>query len=163
MIAKDRVTQLIEQLRLQPHPEGGHYREIVRTPAAVQPDDGRGSRTALTSIYFLLAAGERSRWHRLRSDEVWHFIEGEPLELFRFTDPKGSVERVVLGPVAEGTQPVATVPAGAWQAARSTGAYTLVSCDVAPGFEFADFQLLDAESPEAIELVRRYPDLAQLI
>ena len=69
----------------------------------------------------------------------------------------------LLGPVAEGTQPVAVVPSGAWQAARSMGAYSLVSCDVAPGFEFEDFQLLDAKSPEAKELLRTYPDLAQLI
>ena len=76
-----RAAELIAQLSLQPHPEGGYYREVFRSAGVVTPADGRGARAALTTIYFLLPAGAASRWHRVTSDEVWHFYEGDPIEL----------------------------------------------------------------------------------
>jgi len=143
-------------LQLQPHPEGGHYAEVHRSGSRVQPDDERGLRPALTTIYFLLTAGEVSRWHRVRSDEAWHYSEGDPLELFTMDEKGGDVVRHLLGPVAQETQPVHVVPANRWQAARTTGGYTLVGCSVGPGFEFDDFSLLrgDPQSVAPEELKR---------
>jgi predicted cupin superfamily sugar epimerase len=158
----NRVADLIRTLQLAPHPEGGHYREIWRSPEVVTPADARGTRAALTSIYFLLPAGARSRWHRVRSDEIWHHYEGAPLELLLVTPDEFHLERRRLGPlgVDQAQAPVACVPAGFWQAARSLGDYTLVGCTVAPGFEFSDFELL-ADRPEAEEaLLRALPEAA---
>lgn len=157
-----RATELLHALDLRPHPEGGHYREVYRSHLRVRPDRAPADRDALTTIYFLLAAGEQSRWHRVESDEAWHFYEGDPLELF-WLDPAGTrCHRALLGPVGGGAEPVHVVPAGCWQAARPTGAFTLVGCTVGPGFEFEDFALLDAH-PETAERIRRdFPELAGL-
>jgi uncharacterized protein len=159
----DRAADLIERLGLTPHPEGGYFREVYRSAAWVQPLDGRADRLALTTIYFLLVAGQVSRWHRVASDEVWHYYEGGPLELLVADAGFHDVSRRLLGPVAETTQPVQVVVAGEWQAARLSGSYTLVGCTVGPGFEFADFQLLDPDSDLAAGLKRRHPDLAVFI
>lgn len=141
-----RAAELTTLLGLRPHPEGGRYAEIFRSMRTVQPSDGRPARAALTAIYFLLEAGEQSRWHKVLSDEAWHWIEGDPLQLWIWEPGASVATRLELGPpTAEGRRPVAVVPAGAWQAARSAGSYTLVACDVGPGFDFADFTL--AESP----------------
>jgi predicted cupin superfamily sugar epimerase len=137
-----RAQHLIDSLGLQPHPEGGHFRESYRSTLMVQPQDGRPTRPALTTIYFLLAEGEVSRWHRVASDEAWHFYEGDPLELFTLDPQTPQVNRHLLGAVAKDSRPVHVVPAGVWQAARTTGAHTLVGCTVGPGFDFADFQML---------------------
>jgi uncharacterized protein len=137
----DRASTLVSALRLSLHPEGGFYGELYRSSTQVEPADGRGSRPALTTIYFLLPAGAVSCWHRVQSDEVWHFYEGSPLDLWMAPPDLGVVTLNRLGPLSEGQQPVLTVPAGWWQAARSTGAYTLVGCTVAPGFDFQDFAL----------------------
>jgi predicted cupin superfamily sugar epimerase len=144
-----RASQLIELLRMVPHPEGGHYCEIYRSVSRVRPVDERPERSAVTTIYFLLTEGETSRWHRVKSDEVWHFYEGDVLELSTAdahahpSQPFKSPQRHRLGPVGENIRPAVVVPAGVWQSARTTGAYTLVGCTVAPGFDFADFQILD--------------------
>ena len=125
---------LIELLGLAPHPEGGWYRENWRDVAA---DGGRGAGTA---IYFLLAAGERSHWHRVDAAEVWHHYAGAPLELAVAHGNDHDV--TVLGPdVAAGETPQAVVEPRAWQAARSTGDWTLVGCTVAPAFDFDGFEL----------------------
>ena len=158
-----RATALITSLSLDPHPEGGHYREIYRSGSAVQPADGRPQRAALTTIYFLLNAGEISRWHRVASEEAWHYYEGDALELFVIDANVRSVERIVLGPVAAGVAPVHVVPANCWQAARPLGAYTLVGCTVGPGFDFADFEMLEARSAERDLIAQRHPHLATLI
>jgi len=155
-----RAAELIHTLALLPHPEGGHFAEVFKSPHRVCRAEGDDSRSALTSIYFLLAEGERSRWHRVSADEVWHYYEGDPLELV--WEEAGEVRRVQVGPVAMGREPVAVVPAGSWQAARGRGAYTLVGCTVAPGFEFADFVLLGDVPDEAARLRALYPDLADL-
>lgn len=142
----DRPSELIRILGLQPHPEGGWYAEAHRSPAPA------GGRSPVTSIYFLLTSGQKSRWHRIDADEVWHFYEGAPLELLWSTDLRRCT-RVHLGPVEGDHRPVAVVPPGSWQAARSAGAYTLVGCTVAPGFEFARFRLLadDAAGRDLLE------------
>jgi predicted cupin superfamily sugar epimerase len=128
------ADRLIAQLGLEPHPEGGWYRETWRHAA---PDGGRGAGTA---IYFLLRAGETSAWHRVDAAEVWHYYAGAPLELDVVED--GRPRRECLGPdVAADQRPQRVVPAGAWQRARSLGDFTLVGCTVSPAFEFAGFEL----------------------
>lgn len=120
---------LIAALSLVPHPEGGWYRETWAGPDL-------GGRASGTAILFLLAAGERSHWHRVDADEVWLFHAGAPLRL------RIGAAAVTLGPdVLAGQRPQAVVPAGVWQAAATTGDYTLVSCTVSPGFRFEGFEL----------------------
>lgn len=140
-----RADELIRALDLGPHPEGGWYAEVFRSGETVTPADGRGVRSALTTIYFLLTAGQVSRLHRVLSDEVWHFYEGDPLELVVAPGDLSRRARVTLGPVAAGVAPVHTVAAGDWQGARPLGSYTLVGCTVGPGFDFADFEMLEAD------------------
>ena len=163
MTMDSRAAQLIARLGLTPHPEGGHFGEVYRSSSRVQPEDSRPARTALTTIYFLLAAGEVSRWHRVASDEVWHYYEGEPLELLSADAGFGTITRRVLGPVNGAARPVHVVPADQWQAARTTGAYTLVGCTVGPGFDFEDFEIIDAQSAEADALRRDHPDLMMFV
>ena len=144
------VDALIDRYQLQPHPECGWYRELHRSPLAVQRADGEG-RSALTLILFLLPGGAVSRWHRVAAaDESWHVIGGEPLELLQLPPEGGTPECCRLGFALEDPSllPVTVVPAGCWQAARSLGAWSLVSCCVGPGFSFVDFSLL-AECPGA--------------
>ena len=126
--------EIITTLGMQRHPEGGWYAETFR--------DGDGSdRGASTAIYYLLQAGEKSHWHRVRdAAEVWHYYAGDPL-LLKISDGK-TVEEIRLGmDLASGERPQAVVPADVWQAAEPLGAYTLVGCTVAPGFEFASFEM----------------------
>src|SRR5437016_1321044 len=118
-----RADDLIRDLNLRPHPEGGAYAEVFRSDARVQASDRRGERRALTTIYFLLRHGERSRLHRVASDEVWHFYEGDPLELTVVDPSFSTTQRIRLGAVASDARPVFVVPAGAWQSARPAGAY----------------------------------------
>lgn len=137
-----RAQQLIAELRLTQHPEGGFYREVHRSALNVQPHDSRTMRSALTTIYYLLPGDAHSRWHCVRSDEVWHLYEGGPLEL-RIADPQLTrTETVVLDRASATRGPIGIVPAGHWQAARPLGDYALVGCTVGPGFEFADFVFL---------------------
>ncbi len=142
-----RASELISLLKLEPHPEGGHFVETFRSSVGVTPSDLRGPRTALTVIYFLLLQGGMSRWHRVVSDEAWHWYDGYPLELFIAPPDTGIVQSLVLGPLSRAAAPQHIVRAGHWQAARVSGAYALVGCSVGPGFEFSDFTLL-ASLPE---------------
>jgi predicted cupin superfamily sugar epimerase len=153
-MASDRPRELIAQLGLTPHPEGGHFAETFRSTLSVAPEDGRTGRTALTAIYFLLDQAESSRWHRVTSDETWHWYEGEPLELLTFPPGGGEITVTVLGPLTAASTPMHVVRAGWWQAARPRGAYALVGCTVGPGFDFADFTML-ADLP-----VERRPPIA---
>jgi uncharacterized protein len=158
-----RAKELIETLRLEPHPEGGHYAQIFRSASTVAPADGRGPRAGLTTIYFLLTEGETSRWHRVRSDEVWHFYEGAPLELLHLSADLASFATFRLGPLTDSQAPTHTIPADDWQAARSTGPYTLVGCTVGPGFEFGDFTLLADEPATVARLRAAWPLVAPLL
>ncbi len=162
MTGASRCRSLIDRLELQPHPEGGQFCEVFRSTAEVAPSDGRGTRCGLTAIYFMLQAGERSRWHRVSSDEAWHFLEGDPLELHWLDDGGGHV-RQLLGPVGPDCQPIAVVPAGCWQAARSTGAYSLAGCSVGPGFEFQDFTMLRDDPEATVSVLQGRPELLELI
>jgi predicted cupin superfamily sugar epimerase len=127
--------QIIAHLNLTPHPEGGHYRQTwVDTDA-----DGRPSGTC---IYFLLKEGERSHWHRGDATEIWLFHAGAPLVLSRAEGDQGPASEHMLGPdLTAGHAPQIIVPKDHWQAARTTGAFTLVSCTVSPGFQFEGFTL----------------------
>jgi len=148
--AHPRAIELIETLELEPHPEGGFYRELFRSEGLVAPADNRGHRSALTTIYFLLTDDTYSRWHRVRSDEVWHLYEGGPLEVMELDADCRTLSTHTLSAVdALGARPVHTVPAGTWQAARSLGRYTLAGCTVGPGFDFADFELLAEQTGNA--------------
>ncbi len=132
-VTADEVIRLLD---LKPHPEGGHFRETFRDTRQVD-----GERAASTAIYFLLARGERSHWHRVDAVEVWHWHAGAPLEL-EIAQNEGRIERVTLGnDLASGERPQAVVPAHVWQAAQTLGDWTLVGCTVAPGFDFSGFEL----------------------
>jgi predicted cupin superfamily sugar epimerase len=129
------ATAIIQLLDLKPHPEGGHYRQTFKDSRTLD-----GGRAASTAIYFLLARGERSHWHCVDAVEIWHWHAGAPLALEVATTERR--ERIMLGnDLAAGERPQGIVPAHAWQAARSLGDWTLVGCTVAPGFEFATFEL----------------------
>lgn len=163
VIVNPRVNDLIRQLALLPHPEGGRFAEFYRSPLQVLPPDARGSRAAVTTIYFMLLAGEKARWHVVKSDELWHFYEGDPLELYTI-DPESWVPGCVrLGPPATDSSPIRIVPAGCWQAARTTGEFTLAGCIVAPGFAYEDHRIFEDGSQEATEIRRRYPHLTDFL
>jgi predicted cupin superfamily sugar epimerase len=131
------AADIIRLLDLKPHPEGGHFRETFRDARTIE-----GGRAASTAIYFLLARGERSHWHRIDAVEVWHWYAGAPLILETSPNERAPVERVTLGPnLAAGERPQAIVPSHAWQAAQSLGDWTLIGCTVAPGFDFHGFEL----------------------
>jgi predicted cupin superfamily sugar epimerase len=157
----DRPAALISILGLAPHPEGGYYGEVYRSGVVVNPADARGARSAITTIYFLLPADAVSRWHRVSSDEIWHFYEGAPLDLWMMSPMDGTVVHQQLGPLDGARRPVSTVPAGHWQAARSTGSYTLVGCSVGPGFDFRDFTLADEQTAGALRV--QHPTLVTLL
>ena len=136
MTALLTAQEVIRLLDLKPHPEGGHFRETFRDARAVE--DGRAASTA---IYFLLARGERSHWHRIDATEVWHWYAGAALEL-ETAHRDGRRETVRLGSdLSSGERPQAIVLAQAWQTAKSLGDWTLCGCTVAPGFEFTRFEL----------------------
>jgi predicted cupin superfamily sugar epimerase len=146
------ATRCIEALELEPHPEGGYYREIYRSPQQVTADDH--VRAASTSIYFLLPEGEFSAWHVVQSDEQWHHYTGETgatLELHLLQNAGHQI--LTLGSEIFADQlPQAMVPAGVVQAARPVGGWVLMGCTVAPGFDFADFAL-----NSAADLYRDFP------
>lgn len=130
------AQDIIDTLGLTPHPEGGHYRETW-----VAQNDGRPTGTC---IYFLLAAGETSHWHRVDATEIWLYHSGAPLVLSLSETEAGPAQDHVLGPDLVTARPQIIVPENHWQAARSTGDFTLVSCTVSPGFQFEGFELAAA-------------------
>jgi predicted cupin superfamily sugar epimerase len=150
------VAELVRALALAPHPEGGFYRETYRSPLRLSTP--RGERAALTAIHFLLPAGALSLFHRVAAEEVWAHAGGGELEL-HLVSPAGRHEVVLLGGAAGTARTHAVVPAGHWQAARpSGGRYVLTTCVVAPGFEFADFELATRG-----ELARLFPALPEAV
>jgi predicted cupin superfamily sugar epimerase len=130
------AAEVVKLLDLQPHPEGGHFRETFRDAQTVN-----GERAASTAIYYLLARGERSHWHRVDAAEVWHWYAGAALRLGIAEDRAPTRWIMLGGGITDGECPQAVVPAGAWQSAESLGDWTLVGCTVAPGFEFSNFEL----------------------
>ena len=148
------ADQLIKSLRLAPHPEGGFFRETYRAAGTIAcdalPNGFGGDRAFSTSIYYLLQAGQVSMLHRIRSDELWHFHMGDALEVIDIT-PEGVLTTTVLGhDVADGNTLQSVVPAGRWFGARlarpARDAFALVGCTVAPGFDFADFEMADRDA-----------------
>lgn len=137
------ADQIITHFALSPHPEGGWYRQTWMADAK------DGERPAGTAILFLLKAGERSHWHRVDADEIWHFHAGAALELRLAASAVGPTQQFILGPDFGSDQtPQVIIPAGHWQAARALGAWTLVGCTVSPGFRFEGFEL----APEGFEI-----------
>lgn len=177
-----RAQRLIEQLQLQPHPEGGWYKEVFRSGREVVPQDGRGARGALTSIYFLLMEGQHSRWHKVASDEVWAHLEGRPLDLWTWNADNSEAYCTRLGPVSAITaatngdpepggtmavRPQHVIAAGLWQAAQpqsgQADGFTLAACIVGPGFDFSDFQMMTAGDRYARLITSQHPHLASFI
>lgn len=158
-----RAAALVAELGLVAHPEGGWYREVFRSAHPVQPGDGRPLRAALTTIDFVLAAPGFSAWHRVRSDEAWHLLEGDALRLSMLSPALDALLVVELGPVAADRAPRRVVPASWWQAAEPIGAYAYVGATVGPGFDFADFAL-GRDDPAFVRALReRWPQAARLL
>jgi predicted cupin superfamily sugar epimerase len=161
-----KPQEFIEKLGLSPHPEGGYFREVYRAseiiPKEALPQRFSGDRHMATSIYYLLCQGQRSRLHRIHSDETWHFYAGDPLQVV-MVSPEGDVSEVLLGSdLAKGQVFQYTVPAGLWFGAclPAGSQFSLVGCTVAPGFDFQDFSfadhaLLDAIDCKARELIEK--------
>jgi predicted cupin superfamily sugar epimerase len=162
------AAEIIEKLELLPHPEGGHYREIYRSTRLVarhhparqeERPENTLQRTALTSIWFLLQAGEFSAFHAVASDEVWQLVAGGPLELVTLQDQQHPPQRTALSlDWAEGWGPQAVVPAGVYQAAQSLNSWALCTCLVAPGFDFSDFIM-----PTRGEMMNLFPHHHEVI
>ncbi len=158
------AQQWIDKLGLHDHPEGGYFKETYRShekiPQRDLPANYQGDRNFSTAIYFLLKEEEFSAFHRLKGDELWHYHAGDPLEIF-VINPDGNLEKYYLGPQLDaGEQPQAIIFKNQWFAARvnnPTG-YTLMSCTMTPGFEFADFEMA-----KEVELIRQYPHHRELI
>lgn len=130
------AEDVVRLLKLQPHPEGGYYRETFRDPTQV-----RNGRAASTAIYFLLVGGQETRWHRIDSVEVWHWYAGAAfdLEINNGVEIRDAIR--LGGDLARGERPQAIVPAHFWQRSRSLGGWSLAGCTVAPGFDFSTFEI----------------------
>jgi hypothetical protein len=153
---REPAQSVIRRLGLAAHPEGGWFREIHRSPHIIgSPPGYSGPRCALTIIHFLLAEGDFSTFHRVRSEEVWVHLDGAPIELVTLED---APSLRTLAPAREGNELLAVVPSGCLQSARTLGDWTLVACLVAPGFDFADFEI-----PSRAQLLVRYPGHRDLI
>ncbi len=155
----DRIAYLIEALVLKPHPEGGYFREMFKSGRKLVSPEVRKERSAFTDIYFLLTARQKSRWHRVFHDEVWHFYEGAPLEIIQLSADLNDRSHHFLDVLNDPPRYKHAVPGGCWQAARTLGEYTLVGCSVAPGFEYDDFALLSDYDDSSRLLTEKYPDL----
>ncbi|MBK6963466.1 MAG: cupin domain-containing protein [Bacteroidales bacterium] len=150
----------ISLLNLGRHPEGGWFREVYRAALQVEVPWSAEKRSASTSIYFLLESGDFSSFHRIKSDEVWHFYDGNALEIFWF-DETGKPRSILLGRNPEAGELLQfAVPAGCWFAARvkNPGTFSLVGCTVSPGFDFSDFEMAERN-----ELISLYPESEELI
>ena len=147
----DPSERLIEQLGLLPHPEGGVFREIFRSTSLVD-HPVLGKRPSATVIYYLLRAGEKSAWHRIRSEEIWQHLAGDPLSLESLSPDLSLLAHTRLTTPEQGGESVKVIQGGEWQAARTEGQYSLVTCTVAPGFEFRDLEFLDSGDPRLSSL-----------
>ena len=131
-------SEIINQFKLSPHPEGGWFREILRSESFVIRKDGK-KRNNISGIYYLLCKGEKSSWHRVNyADEIWIYLQGSPLNIWCLDDDNKKIRHLRL----DSKKPIQMIPSGYWQAATSIGKYTLTSCFVGPGFDFLDFEML---------------------
>jgi len=158
-----RAKELIKLLSLCPHPEGGYYREIFRSETKIKSPKNKKTRNAATGIYFLLPEGEASRFHRLLHDETWHFYEGDPLELIEVSGDGRLITKTSFGQHTDKINYTHSVKAGNWQAAYSTGKYSLVGCTVAPGFNFKDFEFLKKNNKICPVMLKKNPALINLL
>ncbi|MEI8111573.1 MAG: cupin domain-containing protein [Chitinophagia bacterium] len=159
------VNQWVKKLQMLPHPEGGFFKENYRSTEYMEvsclPERFGGRRPISTAIYFLITAGNFSAFHRIKSDECWHFYTGDPLWVHLIDDSTGTYSKIALGNQLNGSEVMqAVVPAGYWFASETQpgGSFSLVGCTVAPGFDFADFELASRDS-----LIAKSPDQASLI
>lgn len=160
------AEEWIRCLNLTPHPEGGYYRESYRSSGLISesslPTGMKGERCYGTAIYFLLRSGQVSRWHRIRSDELWFYHSGAPLEVIVLLND-GCEKKLLLGlDIAAGQHPQVMVPAGCWFGSRIAAGredYSLVSCTVSPGFDFQDFQLATSQDTEKFPALWKHPEL----
>ncbi|MGZ3884838.1 MAG: cupin domain-containing protein [Bacteroidia bacterium] len=154
------ISDYINRLNLQPHPEGGYYRETYRSAGSIDVPGFSGKRHASTGIYFLLEENNFSAFHRIKSDELWHFYAGDALEVIEL-NLKGELKLTELGSdLKSGQQFQYMVPAGTWFGSRvkAGGAFSLVGCTVAPGFDFADFEMAKRD-----ELLKQYPQHKKIV
>jgi predicted cupin superfamily sugar epimerase len=158
------IESFVNILGLMPHPEGGFYKETYRSTGRIQSEhlegNFEGQRNYSTAIYFLLTSGNFSAFHRIKQDELWHFYEGQPLNV-HIIHQDGAYSCLKLGPdLKNGEQYQGVVPAGAWfaSAVSENGNYSLVGCTVAPGFDFKDFEMA-----KKTELLQAYPQHSELI
>jgi predicted cupin superfamily sugar epimerase len=152
------VEYWVEQLGLLPHPEGGFFKETYRSEQIIEPFKKGEMRSLSTGIYFLITSGNFSAFHRIKSDEMWHFYAGAPLKV-HVIEPNGSYYILNIGlDLEKGQIPQAVVPAGAWFASESSGEYSLVGCTVSPGFDFNDFELAKKNELKAL-----FPDYSAVI
>ncbi|MCH7412993.1 cupin domain-containing protein [Belliella sp. R4-6] len=152
-----RIKELVAELGLIPHPEGGYYKEIYRSELGIGTPSGE--RSTVTSIYFLLTSENVSKFHQIKSDEMWFYHEGSPLTV-HVIDENGQYEKIKIGPVCENNRPQQMVPAGVifGSTVDQHDSYALVSCVVSPGFDFEDFRLFSCE-----ELLAKYPEHSGII
>ena len=152
----------IDHLRLEPHREGGYFRETYRSPFTVYPPGFEGQRHLTTTIYFLLKAGQISQLHQLRAEEIWHFYAGSPLTLHQLRSAEEYVTARIGPHVEQGQQFHTVVPSGVWFGATvddaRPGAFSLVACTCSPGFEFEDFTLANRD-----EMLKRFPAHAGIV
>jgi predicted cupin superfamily sugar epimerase len=158
-----RAQKLIHLLKLTPHPEGGYYRETYRSEKQVKSPQNGQLRDAVTDIYFLLVAGQISRFHQVLHDEIWHFYEGDPLELVELKSANLEITKTVLGGGKDQVNYKHCIKGGNWQAAHSLGEYSLAGCTVAPGFDFSDFTLLKDDWDLSSAVLKKYPELSHLV
>ena len=154
--SRPTVDELVKFYDMKPHPEGGYYVETYRS--SISYETTRGPRVASTAILFLITKDSISHFHRLTSDEGWHFYEGDPLRLLQIA-PDGTLTETIMGrQMLKGQKVQHIVPAVDWFASTSFGEYSLVGCTVAPGFEFADFEM-----GKKAELVKEFPQHAKIL
>ena len=153
------MQDLIDKFKLAPHPEGGYYAVVYESKQSVTSPAVNQDRKAVTHIYFLLSEGQVSRFHKLAHDEIWNFYQGDPLKLIKYNG--STVEEVIIGSGCSNC--VSIVEGGVYQAAESTGAYSLVGCTVAPGFEFEDFLFLRDEFEMKEKLLKEFPSYREFV
>lgn len=160
----NKADKIVQLLKLQPHPEGGFFKETYRSEGIIQPESlepvYNGTRNYSTCIYYLLTSDVFSAFHRIHQDEIWHFYEGSPIELHIIT-PSGAYSKTLIGnDIEKGQVPQFVVPGGNWFAAcvMQKDAYSLAGCTVAPGFDFQDFEMAKCK-----ELAHSFPQHMQII
>lgn len=161
------IEQLIERLELEPHPEGGYFKETYRSAEVITSDslsnNYKGSRNCSTCIYFLLTPEMFSSFHKIHQDEVWHFYQGSPIELHIISESGSHESHIIGNDLSKGETPQLVVPGNHWFASKviDPDSYSLVGCTVSPGFDFQDFTLADRKNlilkfPEHMELIKAF-------